>query len=396
VGIERETKMATYMVTYGETPTDRFKVYAFENRADALRLAGIGPLVRNGDCAVVIGNAEDVTFSGKLLVAVFNAMTDSGIKKFENRAIGVDRLMKVLPTVAEEVKMEQYEENETATTDVDKPALGEFKRVREDSHLGRIVGAAFNGSLTVAQIAAKTGRGTDQVKSHLKRARVTHGIDHDIDATGVVTVTIPAGEKVFKEPKAAPEAKEPRAFKAPNVGREFVPVREGTRLAKVAESAAKGGMTYEEIAADTDFDLPQVKQMLRHSLALFHGVGHTADEGGVIALEFPEGKTAADLVKERAEPKEKAESDGTRMQSKTKEVFEAAQRGVRPVKPVVTSQTNLHRQKWFDKLEAMADANDWDGVRALDMKGIDSYSKMINRYRDQLLTAHEAGEREAA
>jgi hypothetical protein len=64
--------------------------------------------------------------------------------------------------------------------------------------------------------------------------------------------------------------------------------------------------------------------------------------------------------------------------------------GVMPTKPIMTSPTNREQyQKRFDKLEAMAMAGDWGGVRGYEVKGINSYAKMVAAYRDRLLAAHE-------
>jgi hypothetical protein len=49
-----------------------------------------------------------------------------------------------------------------------------------------------------------------------------------------------------------------------------------------------------------------------------------------------------------------------------------------------------HYQARFDKLEALAQAGDWDGVRGCEVKGINSYAKMVKQYRDRLLAAHAA------
>src|SRR5580693_2643972 len=60
--------------------------------------------------------------------------------------------------------------------------------------------------------------------------------------------------------------------------------------------------------------------------------------------------------------------------------------------PVVTSAANPHYQKHFDRLFGLAKAGDWDGVRNYDIKGSNSYSKMVARYRQDLLTVHAASE----
>src|ERR1700730_11527015 len=60
--------------------------------------------------------------------------------------------------------------------------------------------------------------------------------------------------------------------------------------------------------------------------------------------------------------------------------------------PVVTSAANTHYQKHFDRLFALARAGDWDGVGNYEVKGSNSYSKMVARYRQDLLAVHAASE----
>ena len=58
----------------------------------------------------------------------------------------------------------------------------------------------------------------------------------------------------------------------------------------------------------------------------------------------------------------------------------------------MTSAANPHYQKHFDRLFDLAQAGDWDGVRYYEVKGSNSYSKMVARYRQDLLAAHAASE----
>ena len=60
--------------------------------------------------------------------------------------------------------------------------------------------------------------------------------------------------------------------------------------------------------------------------------------------------------------------------------------------PVVTSAANPHYQKHFDRLFGLAKAGDWDRVRNYEVKGSNSYSKMVARYRQDLLAVHAASE----
>jgi hypothetical protein len=63
-----------------------------------------------------------------------------------------------------------------------------------------------------------------------------------------------------------------------------------------------------------------------------------------------------------------------------------------PRAPVVTSAANPHYQKHFDRLFDLAQAGDWNGVRNYEVKGSNSYSKMVARYRQDLLAVHAASE----
>ena len=59
--------------------------------------------------------------------------------------------------------------------------------------------------------------------------------------------------------------------------------------------------------------------------------------------------------------------------------------------PKVTSATNRRYQTYFDKLLELATAGDWDAVRNYEVTGNNSYSKMVARYRQDLLAVHAAG-----
>jgi hypothetical protein len=61
-----------------------------------------------------------------------------------------------------------------------------------------------------------------------------------------------------------------------------------------------------------------------------------------------------------------------------------------PVKPVITSTTNMIYQSKFDALARMAEDGDWKGVEAWPVKGVNTYAKKVARYRAALLAAHRA------
>jgi hypothetical protein len=94
---------------------------------------------------------------------------------------------------------------------------------------------------------------------------------------------------------------------------------------------------------------------------------------------------------EKPQRKPRAAPSGDRKPSRRVELDMLAATGVMPEKPIMTSPTNKAQyQPRFDKLEAMAKAGDWDGVRGYEVKGINSYAKMLKQYRDRLLAAHAA------
>jgi hypothetical protein len=106
-------------------------------------------------------------------------------------------------------------------------------------------------------------------------------------------------------------------------------------------------------------------------------------------LTLDDGSEPLALV-EKPSRKPRAAPSGNRKPSKSAELDAAAARGETPTKPVMTSKANPHYQARFDKLEAMAMASDWAGVRGYEVKGINSYAKMVKQYRDRLLAAHAA------
>lgn len=296
--------MTAYLIVYGKDPSDRFAAYQYPSRT-AAREASL-KLVPNstdaehgngGGCAYVIERAEDVTLSGIVLVAVYNALTNANLKKFETRQIGVERLLKHLPEFAQ--KAAPIEENKNMDTETTAEApkkyvMGEFHPVRRNSNIGSVLGVIQdNPGITVSNIAQRTHITKDKVVAMLKALRRSHGIDHSIDDDGMVNLVLREDKSLFRDNKEKP-------------------VRSGA----------------------------------------------------------------------------------PRQHTKTSEIMEKAKNGVMPVKPVVTSPTNMHRQKHFDTLAALASSDKWDEVRAYHMKGIDSYSAMINRYRDALLAYHETQMRE--
>jgi len=56
-------------------------------------------------------------------------------------------------------------------------------------------------------------------------------------------------------------------------------------------------------------------------------------------------------------------------------------------KPIINSATNRRYQTRIDALAALAAASDWTGIAAFEVKGVNTYAKVVQRYRDALLAA---------
>jgi hypothetical protein len=107
-------------------------------------------------------------------------------------------------------------------------------------------------------------------------------------------------------------------------------------------------------------------------------------------LSAPGDDAPAPAPRARAK-KEPAAGTAPKRRSKTAELDAAAARGIMPEKPICTSEANKKQyQPRFDFLAERAAAGDWDAVRNYEVKGVNSYAKMVKRYRERLLTAHEA------
>ena len=90
----------------------------------------------------------------------------------------------------------------------------------------------------------------------------------------------------------------------------------------------------------------------------------------------------------RAGQPRRAKAAGPRATSRSRYALDPAviAAGKLPDKaPVVTSAANPHYQKRFDELHKLAAAGDWAAVRDYKVTGSNSYSKMVVRYRQDLL-----------
>ncbi len=315
--------MTAYLITLAEptSPVNVATVHRYESRGRAEDARVSGQLIICGE--------EDITQRGASLVDLYNAVTESGLKRFESNELGVKRIFAVLPQIAKELPM--TDETNTPTETVDPKEAKRLAKIAKDN------------AATEAKAAKKAKR---------------------------------------EAAKAAKPARKPREVK---LGA-FAPVRESSALGAVLKSLIAG----EPVTVDD-----KVLGLLKRA-RVTHGFDHRVADDGSVELVLPEGKVAGDLIKASKSKAERKSSDTPKHIDRIAKEFAQATEGVMPVKPTVTSATNMHRQKHFDRLCAHAEAGEWDKVSAYQMKGTDTYAKMIHRYRDQLLAAHDAQMRQAA
>lgn len=335
------------------------------------------------------------------LVHLFNALsptapahkfsgTAQAVQRIGLRIIDVSRdleLTTVDPIVSPPITMStQQEEGSTMPREA---KMGPFSPVRADSHLGRIVAAVLGAAtpLTVSEVGSLVGLTAEQVITQLRAARTAKGIGHDVGKESrIVTLSLPNGidaSNVFISPKVQ-VAKEPKADRVYKLGK-HKKVRRNSKIGRIVDAAIDGGSTIGDVAALAEVTPDELVAHLK-SMRRTHGIDHEIVDG-VVTLKVPDG---ADPFIAVGEKPARAPSTGEPRQGKTAKLDAVAATGVMPEKPIVTSETNKHRQKHFDELAAHAEAGDWDKVAAKHMAGIDSYSAMINRYRDRLLSAHAA------
>ena len=332
----------------------------------------------------------DQQYTNAKLVQIFNSLGGEQVVKFKDTDAAVRRIETKIIDMARLTKLESSSKKSSesiqrgVSTMPREVKIGEFKQVRESSTFGKILKAYLvSEQPTINDLSRNSGIDPEKVVAQLRLARGSHGINHSIDAiTRIVTVAIPVAEdSVFFSPKEK-AAKSSRNYK---VG-EFKQVRRGGGLGKLVAAAHAGG-TVAVVAAAAGKSEDETVAALK-SLRRSHGIDHTIGDDGVVELKVPEGKDPFLPTSEAKLP--------SQPRTKNTEADERAARGEVPEKPIVTSETNKHRQKHFDKLAALADEGKWDDIAAFRMNGIDTYSKAINRYRDRLIAAHNAGQQAQA
>lgn len=185
--------MTAFVIVFGDTPKDRLEAYQFENAQEARERSS-----RFVDLHVfMIEKEEDVKFSGPQLVQVFNGLTDSGIKKFENREIGAKRLFSVLPQVSIRVSPMKVagtmSDAAVQTTETTKkrgrkavgeahPSRSNWKKMRGGTMRARIAQAMFGNQFrSASDIARMAGVPEDRVLPHIYATHKDCGIGYFVD-----------------------------------------------------------------------------------------------------------------------------------------------------------------------------------------------------------------------
>jgi hypothetical protein len=230
---------------------------------------------------------------------------------------------------------------------------------------------------------AKTAPATDEVETQLAEASA------DQRAAALPT-------EAASQP--APAATEPATTDAAPQ-----PVSEAEAASQPAPAATEPARALSELAPKNEW-LPGTRVMVRkrkswraatiisrldpdHWRAEYPGGGSGMFREANIRAYYPKHDATPAKQPRRA----KAMASQKSSQSRYRIDPEAIAAGRLPQRaPVVTSAANPHYQKHFNRLFALAKAGDWDGVRNYGVKGSNSYSKMVARYRQDLLALHAA------
>jgi hypothetical protein len=383
--------------------------FLVEKDDDLLGIASGGP--RNAD-------GTPVRLGGAGLAKIFNAFSCEKVSgRFTNRANGATRTAQLLLRKFTEVKkMEQVQEH-TVVDDGDdgapqwEPKAGDRVTLIADPKAGipeeHGLVIAVAGEMATVEVDPAYRSGPEDDGHRDIELRELAPDPKGVARQKVETVDEKAAARVERErvraqkaaarlekvqaAEAAKKAKaDARALKAADRDASKAATRKIAASKPVADSnrarvltvALAEPKTVEEIALAVGIDVPKVRIILR-DLRVRHGV----IVENMVVTSLPEGKTAEEVLASSVTSSGLPRATGG---PRPNELDAAAARGEVPVKPVIASVTNMHRQKHFDRLHELSEAGDWDGVAAYHMNGIDSYSAMINRYRDRLLAAHRA------
>jgi hypothetical protein len=248
-----------------------------------------------------------------------------------------------------------------------------------------VIKPSDNGRFEIVWKTAKTAPTTDEVETEIAGASADQpaaAFPTEAASQPAPAATEPATTDDAREPASdaeaasqpAPAATEPApALSEPEPKNEWSP---GTRV------MVRKGKSWREATIITRLD-PD------HWRAEYSGGGSGMFRGADIRAYDPKRDATPAKQPRRA----KATTPQTSSRSRYAIDPEVIAAGRLPQRaPVVTSAANPHYQKHFDRLFGLAKAGDWDGVRNYEVKGSNSYSKMVARYRQDLLAVHAASE----
>jgi hypothetical protein len=263
-----------YVIVYGADPTDRLAAYAFASRAEAVRACGsdqpfdypgVPPGSHAGGHCQVVQTAVDVTWHNGTLLAIFNGLTESGVKRFASHEAGVKRLLSVLPEVATvcEPKPPTQEQvmaktkTEAAPAAAKKggrapiasnhPTKANWKKakVREeggDSMRIAVMRNMIDTPRTPAEISKLT-KGvvpTDRVVPHIAATFRDLKIGYKVDAEGRYVLDMPPGTATIADLiEPSKKAAEPKPAKAPKADKKAAATPEPEPEPEMEQPAAE-------------------------------------------------------------------------------------------------------------------------------------------------------------
>jgi hypothetical protein len=266
-----------------------------------------------------------------------------------------------------------------------KRAAGAMIRKGTAPAVDYVIKPSDNGRFEIVWKTAKTAPTTDEVETEIAGASADQpaaAFPTEAASQPAPAATEPATTDDAREPASdaeaasqpPPAATEPApALSEPEPKNEWSP---GTRV------MVRKGKSWREATIITRLD-PD------HWRAEYSGGGSGMFRGADIRAYDPKRDATPAKQPRRA----KATTPQTSSRSRYAIDPEVIAAGRLPQRaPVVTSAANPHYQKHFDRLFGLAKAGDWDGVRNYEVKGSNSYSKMVARYRQDLLAVHAASE----
>lgn len=195
-----------------EAQVVKFSEEKREMAREPARIGAFKPIGKNTNLGKVVAAYQDGTTNLDDVAASVGLSTDKVVSVLRSArgSNGVDHSVakgELTLTIPSGIEVFKQAKEPTAPKAPRAPKFGEFSQVRADSRLGKIVAAS---PATAADIGVLVDppMSADDVLLSLKRARVSHGIDHSVAEDGTVSIfahQMPADTVLIKPPATKSE-----------------------------------------------------------------------------------------------------------------------------------------------------------------------------------------------